>query len=80
MIYLAQNKPEEALADMEIVISDDAEPSAVHQFHLARIYSQMGRRDQAAEALAKARKAGLKPSILESYERPIFEKLRDELR
>ena len=78
MIYLAMKKPEEALADMNIVIGDGDEPPRL--FHLAKIYFQMGRKTEAAEALTRARKGGLKESDLEAYERPSFEKLRDELR
>ena len=77
-IYLAKKKADNALADMKIVLGDDVEPDRL--FHRARAYYLAGRRDKAAEAIAAARKAGLKPSVLEPYERPIYERLRENLR
>ena len=78
ILYLANKKPQKALADMNVVLGDGENPT--YLFHLARIYYQMGRKSEAAQTLARARKAGLKESELGLYERPIYEKLRDVLR
>ena len=77
-IYLAKKEADNALADMKIVLGDDVEPDRL--FHQARAYYLAGQRDKAAEVIAAARKAGLKPSVLEPYERPIYERLRENLR
>ncbi len=78
ILYLANNEPQKALADMNVVLSDSETPT--YLFHLARIYYQMGQKSEAAQTLARARKAGLKESELGLYERPLYEKLRDVLR
>ena len=78
ILYLANNEPQKALKDMNVVLSDSETPT--YLFHLARIYYQMGQKSEAAQTLARARKAGLKESELGLYERPLYEKLRDVLR
>ena len=62
---------------MNVVLGDSETPT--YLFHLARIYYQMGQKSEAAQTLARARKAGLKESELGLYERPLYEKLRDVL-
>ena len=54
ILYLAKNEPENALADMNVVLGDGDDPDLL--FHLARIYYRMGQKSEAAEALARARK------------------------
>ena len=49
-------------------------------FHLAWTYSMLGRKVDASETLGEAEKAGLSEASLESYERPIYVKIRDELK
>ncbi len=78
ILYLANNEPQKALGDMNVVLGDSETPT--YLFHLARIYYQMGQKSEAAQTLARARKAGLKESELGLYERPLYEKLRDVLR
>lgn len=78
VVYLARKDPEKALADLELVLADDSQPDRL--LHQARAYYLKGERDRAADVLAQARKAGLKASKLEPYERPIYERLREDLR
>ena len=78
ILYLTNKEPEKALKDMTVVLGDGE--TAVYLFHLARIYHQMGRRARPSRPWRSARKAGLKESALDLYERPIYKKLRDTLR
>ena len=77
-IYLAAKQPEQALADINLSVADAATP--VRLFHQARVYHQLGRRGDATESLALAEKAGLTAALLEPLERPVYNKLRDDLR
>ncbi|MGO8691902.1 MAG: tetratricopeptide repeat protein [Thermoguttaceae bacterium] len=78
MVRLAKNEPENALADVNVALGDGDNP--VYLFHLAEIYDRLGRKSEAAEALGRARKSGLKESALGPYERPVYERLDKELR
>jgi len=72
-VYLALGKPQEALADLEQVVSEEPRPN--RQFHRALACFQLGQSQAAAQALDEARKLGLKPEDLNSLERPVYEDL-----
>ncbi len=75
-VYLCSDKPDKALPDIIEAVGDERTP--VRLFHLAWTYSMLGRKVDASETLREAEKAGLSESSLESYERPVYLKLRDE--
>lgn len=73
MAYLALGKPAEAIADLNRAVA--SEPTADQYFHLARAYQAADRRDEAGEALRKAKELGLAPAELHPLERPSYERL-----
>ncbi len=73
VVELAQAQPEKALADMQTVI--DAQPAPNRYFHLALAQQKLGRADEAAESLKKARAMQLAPESLHVLERGAYEEL-----
>ena len=76
-VYLAMEQPDKALADLELAIAEEATP--VRLFHQARAYSLAGKKVEAVAAMEAAHKKNLKRTMLDLPERPIYDKLRDEL-
>jgi cellulose synthase operon protein C len=72
-VYLALGKPQQALADLEQVVSEEPRPG--RQFHRALACFQLGQPQAAAQALGEARKLGLKPEDLNALERPAYQEL-----
>jgi hypothetical protein len=46
-----------------------AEPTAIHYYHLAQAYRKMGREAESRKALEDAKRAGLTPAALDPTER-----------
>jgi tetratricopeptide (TPR) repeat protein len=86
LVYLADNQPDKALADLDVALADidvtspTNGPPPVRLFHQARAYQQAGKTAEATDALLRAQKLGLKPEKLDAVERPLYMKLRDDLR
>lgn len=76
-VYLAMEQPDKALADLELAVADEATP--VRLFHQARAYSMAGKKAEAVFAMEAAQKKNLKRTMLDLPERPIYDKLRDDL-
>lgn len=64
---------DEAIADLSEAIR--ANDSPVYLFHLARAYQLAGQADQAKATLARAVERGLKPELIEAFERPELDSL-----
>jgi len=77
LVQLSQNRPELAIRDLEDAIA--VEPGGDKYFHLARAYLAAGRRGDAADALAKAKKSGLDVAALHPLEQGSFRQLDGEL-
>ena len=77
MVFIAMEQPDKALADIEAAVADEASP--VRLFHQARAYALAGRKSDAAESMKAATQAGLKRSMLDHAEQPVFDKLQTEL-
>jgi len=73
-VYLALDKPREAIQDARDAIAENPRPN--RHFHLARAYYQAKQKEKAAEALQEAEKLGLDPQQLHPLERPVFRKLK----
>jgi predicted Zn-dependent protease len=71
--FLAMNKAEPAVVDLEQVIA--ASPSPTAYFHLAQAQLQAGRKDKALQAWRKAKEGGRLPQNLHPLERPAFDRL-----
>ena len=77
LVQLAQNRPDLAIRDLEDAIA--VEPAGDKYFHLARAYLAAGRRGDAADALARAKKSGLDVAALHPLEQGTFRQLDGEL-
>ncbi|HEV3205245.1 MAG TPA: tetratricopeptide repeat protein [Gemmataceae bacterium] len=77
VIYLGMEKDGPAIADAKKAVADAA--TALRQFHLARAYHQAGQSAAAQEALQQARHLGLDANRLHPSERPILQKMLQEL-
>jgi tetratricopeptide (TPR) repeat protein len=64
---------DEALHDLEEVIK--SEPTPQHHFHMARVYLQAGRTDDARRSMELARQGGLTPREVDPAERGALESL-----
>jgi predicted Zn-dependent protease len=67
-----------AIADLEAASA--RVPSGPICYHLARAYLAAGRRDDAAQAFARASAAGLKPETLQPAERLEFARVSKALK
>jgi tetratricopeptide (TPR) repeat protein len=76
-VYIAMEQPEQALADLDAAIADEA--TALRLFRRARAYLLAGRKTEAAEAWQAAEQKNLKRSLLDPPERPFYDKLRADL-
>ncbi|MBY0395316.1 MAG: hypothetical protein K2X91_02455, partial [Thermoleophilia bacterium] len=74
MIYSRLGKHDEAIRDMEEVIK--SAPTAQNYFHLARIYQQAGRVEDARRNRDLAHQTGLTPREIDPAERPAYDRLR----
>jgi tetratricopeptide (TPR) repeat protein len=79
---LATHRPDEAeraVQDLETALRQSR--TAPFAFHLARAYlaTKTKQRDQALATFKKAEKLGLKATLLDPAERPIYQQLRSEL-
>jgi len=77
-VYLAMEKPEEALADLDKAIADDA-ATALRLFRRARACLLAGKKREAVEALQAAEQKNLQRATLDPPERPLYDNLRAEL-
>ena len=77
-VCLALSKPDRALADLKAATADASEP--VFFFHLAQTYFQIGQKEAAGKALAKALELELVPQQLHPLERPAYDQLLDVLK
>lgn len=77
MAYGAQDAVEQAIRDLELLVSQA--PSATAYFHLAQAYVLGNRRRDAVTAWQRADAMGLKPNDLHPLERPAYEKIRGDL-
>jgi tetratricopeptide (TPR) repeat protein len=77
VIYLGMGKDGPAIADAKKAVADA--PTALRQFHLARAYRQAGRSAAAQEALQQARRLGLDAHRMHPSERPVLQKMLQEL-
>lgn len=73
VVHLSRDEAEPAVSLLEEVIAEN--PGPVAYFHLARAYRMAGHRDEALEALSKARDLGLRPARLHPQERAILEQM-----
>ncbi len=78
MIYMAQGQWDQAVKDLQEVVSIEAWPSSY--IRLARAHEKLRDRRAAREALSKAEKGGLKMGDLHPLERPVYEALLRELK
>ena len=76
LVQLAQNRPDLAIRDLEDAIA--VEPAGDKYFHLARAYLAADRRNDAADAFAKAKKSGLDVASLHPLEQDTFRQLTAE--
>lgn len=76
-VYKARGEYDKALADIDKAIAENASP--VWLFHRAQILFRAGKKQGAAQSMAKARAQGLKSEMLQPLERADYEKLRKEL-
>ena len=74
-IRSAKKQYAEALADLEAALADT--PTAMRYFHLAEVHHAQGHAAEAREALRKAQELGLKPDLLQPWERGVYEQLRN---
>jgi predicted Zn-dependent protease len=73
VVLTANGRAPEAIAVLKRATAED--PSPVFYFHLAQACLAMGQQQAAADALAQARKLGLRPDLLHPLERQDCEKL-----
>lgn len=76
-VYLAQNRGDLALADIEAANADS--PTAMRYFHMAQAQRQANNNKEAASLLQKATKSGLKKEQMHPVERAAYDKLVNEL-
>ncbi|MDZ7616509.1 MAG: tetratricopeptide repeat protein, partial [Patescibacteria group bacterium] len=76
-IYKARGEYDKALVDIDKAIAEDASP--VWLFHRAQILFRAGKKQGAAQSLAKARAQGLTSEMLQPLERAEYEKLQRSL-
>ena len=77
-VYLALDKPREALADLDEAVK--AEPRPNREFHRALALDRLGQPKAAARALAEARRQKLKPEDLNALELPAYRALTAKLK
>lgn len=75
VVYLAMNKPQEALDNLKNAIAEDETPERL--FHLARAYLLAGDEAKAKETFRGAIKKGLTKESLQLLEQPAFDKLEE---
>ena len=73
VVKLAANRPEEALADLDVAVAMDAKPT--YHFHRALALDRLGKADLCKAALAMAVKRGLTRDDLHPLEWPDFDRL-----
>ncbi len=76
-IYKARGEYDKALMDIDKAIAENASP--VWLFHRAQILFGAGKKQGAAQSMAKARAQGLKSEMLQPLERAKYEKLQKAL-
>lgn len=77
LVYLAQDKADRAVADLEEVAA--TRPSAMTYFHLALAQNEAGNRGASRDLLRKAGAAGLDEQAIHPIERPKFRQLQAAL-
>ncbi len=77
MVYIARQEYDKALDDVNAAIRDEG--SSEQYFHQAWVLSLMDRKGDAKEALKTAESKGLDPKGLSSYEKPVYERLKESL-
>jgi cellulose synthase operon protein C len=77
VVLIANDKPQEALGDLEDVVRDDPQP--IYAFHRAWALSQLGQQGAATDVLIEARRLGLKQDDIPPLERPYYEWLVQKL-
>jgi tetratricopeptide (TPR) repeat protein len=75
--FMALDRPGDAVRDLENAIVRG--PTAIKYFHLARAYRMAGRRDEAGQALKKAKDLGLTLAEVHPLERPAYNDLVADL-
>jgi tetratricopeptide (TPR) repeat protein len=74
-VYIAQGNAEKAIADMNEAVADN--PSPVRLFNLAQALNLGNQKNAAASTMQKALKAGLTVDMLNTLDKPAFEKLQN---
>jgi tetratricopeptide (TPR) repeat protein len=77
VVYVARREYDKALDDINAAIRDEG--SAEQYFHQACVFYQLDRKPEAAEALKTAESKGLDPKSLSSYEKPFYDRLKENL-
>ncbi|HYW78063.1 MAG TPA: tetratricopeptide repeat protein, partial [Thermoguttaceae bacterium] len=77
-VNLALGHTQKALDDLKLAINQEETP--VRLFHQAQALQQAGQQAEAARAWKKAEEAGLDAEMIQNLERPIYDKLKKELK
>jgi tetratricopeptide (TPR) repeat protein len=77
VIYLTMGRNDDALQDLQSASAQVDDPLVY--FHLARAYLAVGNRDQALKVFEQAEKLGLRSSLIDPLERPVYPELAKAL-
>jgi tetratricopeptide (TPR) repeat protein len=77
MVLIARQECDKALVDLNTAVSNEG--TADQYFHLAWALSLVDRKSEAADALKTAEAKGLDPKSLSSYEKPVYDRLKESL-
>ena len=77
VVHLARKEARQALEDLKSITADKIDP--IWLFHKARAFLLSGQAEPAAAALAEARSKGLERAMLDPPERPLYDRLQEQL-
>ena len=77
MVLIARQENDKALVDLDTAVSNEGTPELY--FHQAWALSNLDRKPEAADALKTAVSKGLDAKALSSYEKPVYDRLKDLL-